>query len=458
MNLIGKCYLELKRQLHNPSLNEMSHQEILTRQFQSEWEELKNIEDRGRLDAILQHAATHVPFYQRYFAEHTDKNPSILNNWPILTRDLLRKNFEALQSHQPLAGQTWTHASGGSTGKPVAVVHDEFFAAKAQALRNLSAKLFYDGPHYNKLILWGMNQEVERQKSGVGTLRQKIKNRLLRLGELQTTHINTFDFTREKFEQCADVLATQKPRFIMGYAGSVYQLAKYLDEQRIPVKRSPVVITTTAQTLYPFMREKIEQVFGCRVCDHYGSREVGPIAWQHKDGDMYFPKFFSKLEVVNGTGGACKIGEQGSILVTTLHNFSMPLIRYEIGDSGTRGGDKLYQGYPFATLTRISGKSNEEFLRKDGTLVHGQFFINLFYYRPWLDEFHVVQRQHELVEVLYVLKHKNRKPPQADIDEINQRIKSVMTAHCEVRWREVDEIPPTKAGKRLYIRSEVKKN
>ena len=456
MNLVGRSYIAVKSHIKPLSDQQMSNQQALTRRFLSEWEQREEIDAEGLLATSLEYTVCHVPFYRQYFANNPQKDASRLADWPILTRDLLRSYFTDLQSDNPPSGKSWTHASGGSTGKPVAVVHDEYFAAKAQALRDLCAKIFFGGPHYNKLILWGMSEEVEKAKRGDTSWKGEIKDKLLQLGGLKTTHINTFDFTQQKFEECIQILKTQKPEFIFGYGESIYQLAKYLDQQGVRPARTPKKIGTTAQTLYPFMREKIEEVFGCSVCDHYGSREVGPIAWQHRNGEMYFPKFFSRIEVVDDDGSAANAGESGRVLVTTLHNYTMPLIRYEIGDSGVQGADTHYRGYPFTTLQQITGKSNEEFIRRDGTLIHGQFFTNLFYYRPWIDEFHVVQKDYELVEILYV-QQGDVTPPDEDIAEIEGRIKGVMTNDCTVHWQKVNQIPTTPAGKRLYIRSEVKR-
>jgi phenylacetate-CoA ligase len=457
MNLVGQSYLALKQVLRNRSPEDLTHQQALTQDALQDWECYRNIDADELLEDILQYTAVHVPFYRKYFDSNAMLDSGDLSHWPILTRDLVREHFNELQADVPPRGKTWTHASGGSTGKPVTVVHDQPFAAKAQALRDLCTRLFFGGPYYNKLILWGMSEEVERQKQGEDSLAGEVKDKLLQLGGLKTTHINTFDFTQDKFEQCARILETQRPEFILGYAGSVYQLAKYLDDNNISAGNSVKKIGTTAQTLYPFMREKIEQVFNCKVCDHYGSREAGPLAWQHENGDMYFPKFFSRIEVVNTAGRHCAPGETGHILVTGLHNFTMPLIRYDIGDLGVQGMDSWYRSYPFSTLKKISGRSSDEFIRKDGTLVHSHFFIRLFYYRPWVEQFCVVQKAHERIEILYVPKQKDVPPPEADVQVIEERIRKAMTDGTEVLWREVEEVPKTRAGKRLFVRSEVEK-
>jgi phenylacetate-CoA ligase len=456
MNILGSTYITTKRHLKPlvTPVNRVNTQGQLADQFLGEWKSAEDIDADKMLRDILSYAHESVPFYRKYFSKSPEKDPLNLSDWPVLTRDDLWNHSPELQSLVDQPWRSWTHASGGSTGKPVSVVHDEYFAAKAQALRRLCSELFFDGPHYNQLILWGMSAEVEREKKSPQGIKSALKDYLRERMEIKTSHVNTFEFTKEKFDECVDILRHQKPDYIFGYAGSVYELAKYLDEQGIEPPKPPKVIGTTAQTLHPFMRERIEKVFRCRVCDHYGSREVGPIAWQHPDGAMCFPKFFSKVEVVDEQNDPVAIGEQGRILVTTLHNFSMPLIRYDIGDMGVLGEDMLYKGYPFSTLASISGRCSEEFTNVRGSRICGPFFINLFYYRDWLDQFYIVQRDYDHVEIMYVAKG-DTPIPEEEKAELDARIKTVMTDECRVTWTKVDNIPTTKSGKRLFIRSEV---
>jgi phenylacetate-CoA ligase len=455
MNALGLTYLATKRHVNliSPSRMKTSQKEVLTERFLAEWHAYNEISPDTILADTLQYSSENIPFYRTYFAQNPDKNAKVLADWPVLTRDHLWNDADALKATSPSGWKTWTHASGGSTGKPVVVLHDEYFAAKAQALRMLCSEIFFGGPYYNKLILWGMSDEVERQiPTG---LKDKALDQIKVLMGIKTSHVNTFEFTEHKFKQCVGIISHQKPQFIFGYAGSVYELAKYMDDRSIRPSRPPNIVGTTAQTLYPFMRECIEKVFQCRVCDHYGSREVGPVAWQHPDGDMYFPKFFSRIEVVDADGRAVPEGEPGKILVTNLHNRSMPLIRYDIGDTGILGEDAYYHGYPFSTLKEIKGRSSDEFITKRGSRVCAPFFINLFYYRSWLDQFHIVQRDYDYIEIMYIPKPPQSQIPDDERQEIDERIRKVMTAQCRIVWTKVDKMPTTKAGKRLFIRSEV---
>ena len=72
------------------------------------------------------------------------------------------------------------------------------------------------------------------------------------------------------------------------------------------------------------------------------------------------------VEVINDAGQSCKDGEIGRIVITDLHNFAMPIIRYDIGDVAEVGGIcPCGRGMP--TLKRIVGRERNLILMPDGT-------------------------------------------------------------------------------------------
>lgn len=90
-------------------------------------------------------------------------------------------------------------------------------------------------------------------------------------------------------------------------------------------------IITSGETLYPWQREGIEEVFGKCLYDRYGCREFGNIAHQCEEQECYhvnMERFF--LEIVDKNGEWVKEGERGELVVTDLDNYGYPFIRYKI--------------------------------------------------------------------------------------------------------------------------------
>ena len=88
-----------------------------------------------------------------------------------------------------------------------------------------------------------------------------------------------------------------------------------------------------SEMVHPELRERTQAVLGLAIEDAYTSEEFGFLALQCPDADGYHVMAETHIvEVVDDAGGPCAPGEWGRVLVTDLHNFATPLIRYDIGD------------------------------------------------------------------------------------------------------------------------------
>jgi len=86
------------------------------------------------------------------------------------------------------------------------------------------------------------------------------------------------------------------------------------------------------------MREEIEFVFGTKAYDFYGSREVSNIAGECDAGRMHLFDFWNCVEVLDDTKTRqVSTGQEGAVAITNVFNYSMPLIRYDIGDMACSG-------------------------------------------------------------------------------------------------------------------------
>ena len=66
------------------------------------------------------------------------------------------------------------------------------------------------------------------------------------------------------------------------------------------------------------------------------------------------------FEVLNDNDQPCVSGETGRVVLTTLHNFRNPFIRYEIGDLVTLGPMRCPCGRGLLTLTRVLGSATTD--------------------------------------------------------------------------------------------------
>ena len=93
------------------------------------------------------------------------------------------------------------------------------------------------------------------------------------------------------------------------------------------------------------------------MIDLYSCAEAGTLALEcPEQGQLHVMSESLLLEIVRDDGTACAVGESGRVLVTTLHNFAMPLIRYDIGDLAETGA-ACACGRQLPVLARVHGRA-----------------------------------------------------------------------------------------------------
>ena len=119
----------------------------------------------------------------------------------------------------------------------------------------------------------------------------------------------------------------------------------------------PNAVMTTAGVLYPEVRQKFIDVFRTRVFNRYGSQEVSDIACNcEKDEGLHMYTFIHYLEIVNDEGKEVEGGRPGNIILTLLNNYTMPLIRYKIGDRRILSPEYSQCSHGFPSVKRVSGR------------------------------------------------------------------------------------------------------
>jgi phenylacetate-CoA ligase len=166
----------------------------------------------------------------------------------------------------------------------------------------------------------------------------------------------------------------------------------------------------------------------------------------------------NKIEILNDDLEPSEPDQPGKIYITTLNNFSMPLIRYDIGDMGVLSSEQTCscgRGWPL--IQKVIGRHIETFTTKDGRKIPGEFFIHfvgVVYNKNFVKRFQVVQKDYDYILVkLVVLDAEKFEEHKTDIISAIQR---VMGQDCKVEFQYVEDIKPTATGKYLYTLSEVK--
>jgi len=410
---------------------------------------------KSKLQDILLYSWHNVPYYKRLFDEigiiksNSEIDLSRFQEIPLLDKEIINNSFSDLKSKKLAEGEYFYNTSGGSTGEPVKFVQDAKFAEWGWAVKTYFDEWsgYYTGRR--KIKLWGSERDLF-----VG--RQTAKIRLLRWLHNEIW-LNAFKMTSEQMRNYVEKINTFKPVQILAYVESIYELSLFIEKEKILV-HSPKAIMTSAGTLYSYMKDKVQNVFQAPVYNRYGSREVGDMACEcEQQNGLHVSSLTHYIEILNSDLNPAGPDENGEIVVTSLSNFAMPLIRYRVGDIGAWSKNPCTCGRPFPLLKRIEGRVSDTFFTKGGDQVHGEYFTHLFYFREWIKKFQVVQEELNLVKVLIVSKNleNSYECVANDLADIQYKIQLVMGNTCKVEFKFVNEIVPSKSGKYRYTISKL---
>ncbi len=397
------------------------------------------------LGALLEHARARVPYYRDLIPSGSLSDPfDVLRQMPLLTKDIIRRDLARLKSAD-LASRDWHfNTSGGSTGVPVRFVQDSAYAARERAITLLFSHLAGRDLGQPMVLLWGSERDILQGLGLAGRIRSYVSN---------TTMVNAFRMTRQMMLDLIDRLNRRPPHLLLAYAQAAYEVASFAEREGIGIRPQRAVMTS-AGTLYPFMREAIERGFGCRVLDRYGSREVGDMACEIPQCEgLWVAPWAVHLEVLDDDGRSVPDGTEGELVVTSLINYAMPLVRYRIGDRGTLSpAGSGWQGASARVLQQVTGRTTDAFRLRDGTVVYGAYFTHLMYFRDWVARFQFIQKEPSYILVRMVLCGDQ---PSGAEREIVDGVRAIMGSDCRVDFEYCERIDPTASGKYRYTISEV---
>lgn len=409
-----------------------------------------------KLLTILKRAYEEVPYYNALFDRNKLRfsNPLSLADFmkiPILTKKIIRDNFEEIKSKQ-IDKTRWIYSNtSGSTGDPLIFIIDQEFSDIKLALANYQYKENNLKEDNTLIKLWVLFRDIDKS---TGMIKHMAGNWLRNRIELDSRYMSD-----EIMGLFVKKIKSKKSVFIDAYAQSAYELAKFINKNGISIN-NVTAITSTVSTLFDFMRAEIEKAFNCPVFNRYGSREASVIAFERNDADgLKVSTSQYIVEVINENGQHCNPGEEGDVIITNFSNFVFPFIRYNIGD---RAVVKTTEDYPVKSclsLEKISGRVSDIFIKEDGSFVNSHYFAHVIgqsINSGWIDKMQIIQLEYKKVQI-NIVKIDKYPEPESEIRLMRMAIQKVMGEDCQVDFNFVDQIDTSRSGKYQYVRSLVNK-
>jgi len=344
-----------------PALTGSAGAALLAMQYQldqSQWwspEELR-LQQFNQLNHILGHAFHTVPYYQKRLKSAGVKPESILqDNWsriPILKRKDIQDAGKSLLSTKipPEHGKISEIWTSGSTGRPICVRGTSVTSFFWEAF-TLREHLWHERDFSGKLAV------IRHAAEGIGSPPDGITNPGWgpATNKAYQTGPSAFLNITSTVDEQAEWLQKQAPDYLLTYPSILSSLAShfYKTGEKLSNLRE---VRTLGEALDPVCRGEVRKTWGVKIADMYSSQEVGYIALQCPEHEHYHVQSENLLlEILNEKDEECKPGEVGRVVITTLHNFANPLIRYEIGDYA-EVGDACPCGRGLPVIKRVLGR------------------------------------------------------------------------------------------------------
>jgi phenylacetate-CoA ligase len=363
-----------------------------------------------------------------------------LRKVPLLTRDEATLAFEARKSSEPPLADI-DKSTSGTTGQPLVFAYDRGseYWRQAVKLRGYGWAGYHPGDR--SLHFWG-SPPLARPP-------------LLKRAKISLDHL----VRREHFVDCTDrsdaaldgviaAIRKQRPKVLLCYAQAGAELARHVN--RTGARDWPdIPVIAAAEKLFESDRAALVSAFGPAVFETYGNREVMLIAAEceaHQGLHLSMENLIVELVVREGEGErAARPGELGEVVVTDLHNYGAPFIRYLTGDLAVQQAEQRCAcGRWLTRLHEVEGRTTDTLRDGQGRLVSGLFFNVLFAsLADKVQKFQVVQRKDRAIDLRLV-------PAPSFEEGLLERLREHCRAHIpgvELRTELVSDLAPDPGGK-----------
>lgn len=308
-----------------------------------------------------------------------------------LQRPLLERFSKSFSKNNSYIGKT-----SGSSGHPFIFAKDRFSHA-------LTWAEFID--RYNWIDI-DLNRSLQARFYGIpldfyGNLTERFKDRVsLR------RRFNVFDLSERKMLVFLERFRKSKFDYINGYTSAIVLFAKYLEKHQFVLKEicpSLKVCIVTSEKLFENDKLLIEKFFGVPVVNEYGASEVGLISFENSNMEWIVNSESLFIEILDDNNRILPFGEEGRIVITSLYNKAHPMIRYDIGDTGSLSPSSTWKK---PILENLTGRTNDVAKLANGKVVPGLTFYyvtkSIIEDAGSIKEFVIVQTSTDTFKIEYV--------------------------------------------------------
>jgi len=425
----------------------------------------------NNLAAVLRHAATSVPFWQKQFNDlgieptelEADMALDCLRRLPILTKDTIKKGFPREFTSQGTKDEWRYETSAGTTEARMTVITDfrrrDFSRALIYRSRNrivgedfsvpiaevpphacnVVCGLVDDGPENLMNYAWWAIRKGRLFREGtLSELRGRFERQILTRGlTLMPLEAVPWEKLVPIIDERLEKIQSHQPLMIGGLPLFLMWMARRAEELGLEFSNLKAVIPFGALTT-PAMADRISRGLGAPFVDVYGTGEVGHVACgvDQSRGMVGFEDVMH-VDIVDDDGEPVPPGESGQIVLTDLINRAMPILRYRVGDSGRFLPDTSDGG---RMRLEVEGRMQETF-NLEGRKVYPRATLDLVFSIPEILNFRLDEHRPGCFRMAVM--HDG----EVDFKSLGERIQALMQCENPPEFQSVPFVSPASSGK-----------
>lgn len=287
---------------------------------------------------IVGFAVKRVPYYRDLFQRLGLSAADVasaddLLKLPLLSKRIILENERALLAERLPAGEKvfGVFSSSGTTGRPTRVVHTEASNFMFSVMGHRHVRWCRWDPLDKVAEIRLPNQLPKKADGGVFEPGETCRlpgwrylGRIFETGPYAGLNVFT------PMEDWGDWVYREKPAHLTAASEILEQLA-FDCQDREPPEGLKSTRALSEQLTEP-MRRRITGTFKVPVEQNYGLNEVGIVAALCPAGRYHINVEHALVEILDDDLQPCAPGEAGRLVVTTLRNPAMPLLRYDTDD------------------------------------------------------------------------------------------------------------------------------
>ncbi|MBI3595923.1 MAG: phenylacetate--CoA ligase family protein [Nitrospirae bacterium] len=402
------------------------------------WPEDKIIRYREkRLIRIMKHAVSQVPFYKSLgISPNSIRTAQDLKRFPVVTKRDIQKNDDGFLWPQLKKEGLHVSRSSGTSCEPTQTYFDHRCWLFSKYALKMSRIVAVENPLFKRLLIVSeqTNTNLEETKPS------RWKSALILFGQ---RHLSIFD----NVDDHIPVLLNYKPHILYAFPSYLLSLIQAFEEKHLPYPKIPVIFTSS-ELLTGKARTQIENCFQARLYDVYGSTEFKEVAWQCRQGRYHIN--FQNVYLETEPNESMEAFGDSRLLISSLTNYAMPLLRFDIGDRAELGQGRCPCGRPSPYLRNIHGREADFIQLPDGKRVSPYLLTMTIEAHPSIQKYQIVQKSATELTIEFIAR--NDVDTHGISEALSGKLQKLLDGHIHITFNKVDQIHRSESGKFQIIK------